>query len=85
MNAAEQIVENILQGNYSQAMADAKGEIKTRVTSIKEGMGRDILEKNGLCKIKEEDDSDEDDSDEDDSKDKSEKDESDDESDKDEE
>lgn len=80
MNAAEQIVENILQGNYSQAMVDAKGEIKTRVNSIKEGMGQDILEKNGLCKIKEEDDS------EDESKeDKSEKDESDDESGKDEE
>lgn len=80
MNAAEQIVENILQGNFSQAMVEAKSEIKTRVTSIKEGMGQDILEKNGLCKIKEEDDSDEDDS-----KDKSEKDESDDESGKDEE
>lgn len=81
MNAAEQIVENILQGNYSQAMVDAKGEIKTRVTSIKEGMGQDILEKNGLCKIKEEDDSEDDESKED----KSEKDESDDESGKDEE
>ena len=80
MNAAEQIVENILQGNYSQAMADAKGEIKTRVTSIKEGMCQDILEKNGLCKIKEEDDSEDDESKED----KSEKDESDDESSKDE-
>ena len=80
MNAAEQIVENILQGNFSQAMVEAKSEIKTRVTSIKEGMSQDILEKNGLCKIKEEDDSDEDDS-----KDKSEKDESDDESGKDEE
>lgn len=79
MNAAEQIVENILQGNYSQAMVDAKGEIKTRVTSIKEGMGQDILEKNGLCKIKEEDDSEDDESKED----KSEKDESDDESGKD--
>ena len=75
MNAAEQIVENILQGNFSQAMVEAKSEIKTRVTSIKEGMSQDTLEKNGLCKIKEEDDSDEDDS-----KDKSEKDESDDES-----
>lgn len=79
MNAAEQIVENILQGNYSQAMVDAKGEIKTRVNSIKEGMGQDILEKNGLCKIKEEDDSEDDESKED----KSEKDESDDESGKD--
>ena len=64
MNAAEQIVENILQGNFSQAMVDAKGEIKTRVTSIKEGMCQDILEKNGLCKIKEEDESDDDSEDE---------------------
>ena len=83
MNAAEQIVENILQGNFSQAMVEAKSEIKTRVTSIKEGMCQDILEKNGLCKIKEEDDS-EDESDDEISKDDDSEDESDDESSKDE-
>lgn len=82
MNAAEQIVENILQGNFSQAMVEAKSEIKTRVTSIKEGMGQDILEKNGLCKIKEDDSEDE--SDDEISKEDDSEDESDDESGKDE-
>lgn len=67
MNTAEQIVESILSGDYAKAMSTTKSEIKQRVGSLKENLGKDILEKCGMIKIKESD-PDEDESDEDESK-----------------